>query len=195
MRQTPSGLTNSTLVTTSNVRHSPADWVFARPGTALESAHPAQSEPFARKKSRRFILCLEVRDEQLRWGEAPASVERDIPQRANALSIADTLIAVTENRMAVARFVRLHRMDEARVHRLAGIRAASDLHRPGPRPLSPGLVTYWSKRARSLWSTFRWMAYGPRVHYTFGHGLTDRFQRQRSFCRPLPRLPGGPVHV
>jgi hypothetical protein len=46
-------------VTTSNVRHPPADGVSARAGTALERAQPAQSELFNCKKSRRFIIRLE----------------------------------------------------------------------------------------------------------------------------------------
>jgi hypothetical protein len=47
-------------VRTSKVRHSPVDRVSARAGTALERAQPAQIELFARKKSRRFIIRLEI---------------------------------------------------------------------------------------------------------------------------------------
>jgi hypothetical protein len=43
------------------VRHSPADGVSARAGTALERAQPAQIELLVRKKSRRFIVRLENR--------------------------------------------------------------------------------------------------------------------------------------
>jgi hypothetical protein len=57
----PFGFNNSILVATSKVRHSPADGVFAKTGTALERAQAAPIELFARKKSRRFIIRLEDR--------------------------------------------------------------------------------------------------------------------------------------
>jgi hypothetical protein len=56
---TPPGLSNSTLVVTSKVRHPPAEGLFARTGTALVIAQPAQMALCARKKFRRFMTRLE----------------------------------------------------------------------------------------------------------------------------------------
>jgi len=78
-------------VTTSKVRHPPADGVSARTGTALERAQPAQIELFARKKSRRFIV---------------------------ASKIVSNANMVATNIMAVICCVCLHLMEEAEAHRV-----------------------------------------------------------------------------
>ena len=78
-------------MTTSNVRHQLSEGVFARTGNALVRAQPAQIEPFARKKSRRFITRPRKSPQTtFGWGSVPGSKETISAQNAEPLF--DTVI-------------------------------------------------------------------------------------------------------